>query len=144
MYHPNFLYTHYQYFEESQESHKSNLEILMEDFNASQTHSYPNYLYNYQSQHFEESQEYQRSDLETLLDDYNATLTYPQPNLHYNHHAHYFEESHEPQNSTLDALMEEITATQHRIRLETMKIERFVETQNEMQIHFEEPQESYN
>ncbi|XP_050895738.1 uncharacterized protein LOC127102412 [Lathyrus oleraceus] len=33
MYHPNFLYDyHSQYFEESQDSHKSDLEILMEDF----------------------------------------------------------------------------------------------------------------
>jgi hypothetical protein len=40
MYHPNFLYDyHSQYFEESQDSYKSNLEILMEDFIETQTHS---------------------------------------------------------------------------------------------------------
>ncbi|XP_050909924.1 uncharacterized protein LOC127123775 [Lathyrus oleraceus] len=40
MYHPNFLYDyHSQYFKESQDSYKSNLEILMEDFIATQTYS---------------------------------------------------------------------------------------------------------
>ena len=108
----------------------------MEGFNASLTHSHSNYLYNYQSRHFEESQESHKSDLEILLEDYNATLTYPQPNFLYNHHAQYFEESQESQNSTLDILMEDLTATLTRYRLETMMIERFVETQNVMQTHF--------
>ncbi|XP_050909518.1 uncharacterized protein LOC127123331 [Lathyrus oleraceus] len=40
MYRQNFLYDdHFQYFEESQDSYKFDLEILMEDFIATQTHS---------------------------------------------------------------------------------------------------------
>ncbi|KAK2382193.1 hypothetical protein QL285_069741 [Trifolium repens] len=77
MYHPDFLYDyHSQYFEEPQDSHKSDLEILMEDFNATLTYSHPGYLYNYQSQHFEEPQESYNFDFETLMEDFDATLTH--------------------------------------------------------------------
>src|ERR1051325_7461258 len=124
MYHPSFFYTHYQYVEESQESHKSDLEILMEDFNASQTHSYPNYLHNYQFQHFEEPQE-----------TYNSNQTYPQSNFLYNCHAKYFEESPEPYKSDVEILMENFNET-------SRMIERFGETQKETLTHFQESEES--
>lgn len=45
MYHPNFLYDyHSRYFKEPQDSQKSDLEILMEDFIAMQTHSRIKYM----------------------------------------------------------------------------------------------------
>ena len=40
--------------------------------------------------------------------------------------------------------MEDLTATLTRSRVETMMTERFMEIQNSMQTHFEEPQESHN
>ena len=40
--------------------------------------------------------------------------------------------------------MGDLIATLTRSRVETMVTERFVETQNAMQTHFEEPQESHN
>src|SRR4051812_46963643 len=127
MYHPNFFYnSQQQYFEGYQESHKSNLEILLENFNASQTHSHPNYLSNYQSQHFEETQEF-----------YNPNQTYPQPNFLYDHHNQYFEESPESHKSHLEIIMENFNET-------SLMTRRFVETQNATPTYFEEPQESYN
>src|ERR1043165_9367646 len=124
MYNPNFSYAHYQYFEESQESHKFDLEILMEDFNASQTYSYPDYLQNYQSPYFEEPQE-----------TYNFKQTYPKPNPLYNCHTQYFEESPEPYKSDLKILMEKFNET-------SRMIERFGETQKETLTHFQESEES--
>src|SRR4051812_37653939 len=127
MYHPNFFYnSQQQYFEESPGSYKSNLEILLENFNASQTHSHPNYLSNYQSQHFEETQEF-----------YNPNQTYPQPNFLYDHDNQYFEESPESHKSDLETIMENFNET-------SMMTRRFMETQNATLTYFEEPQESYN
>src|SRR3954470_12767528 len=126
MYHPNFFYNpHSQYFEESPGSYKSDLEILLENFNASQTHSHPNYLSNYQSQHFEETQEFYPNQ------------TYPQPNFLHNHHNQYFEESPESHKSDLETIMENFNET-------SMMTRRFMETQNATLTYFEEPQESYN
>src|ERR1043165_862555 len=124
MYNPNFSYAHYQYLEEPQESHKSDLEILMEDFNVSQTYSYPNYLQNYQSPHLEEPQE-----------TYNFNQTYPQPNFLYNHQTQYFEESPEPYKSDIEILMENFNETSRRI-------ERFGETQKETLTYFQDSEES--
>ena len=138
MYHPNFFYhPHSQYFEESPESYKSDLEILLENFNASLPDSHPNYFFNHQSQHFEESQESHNSNLETFIEDFNATLTYPQPNFLYDHHAQHFEESPESHKSDLEVLMENFTEI-------SMMTERFGEMQNATLTHFEEPQESHN
>src|ERR1051325_2364223 len=124
MYNPNFSYAHYQYFEEPQESHRSDLEILMENFNASQTYSYPNYLQNYQSPYFEEPQE-----------TYNFNQTYPKPNSLYNHQTQYFEESPEPYKSDLEILMENFNET-------SRMIERFGETQKETLTYFQDSEES--
>src|ERR1051325_1331923 len=124
MYNPNFSNAHYQYFEEPQESHRSDLEIKMEDFNASQTYSYPNYLQNYQSPHFEEPQE-----------TYNFNHTYPQPNFLYNHQTQYFEESPEPYKSDIEILMENFNET-------SRMIERFGETQKETLTYFQDFEES--
>src|ERR1044072_3704897 len=121
---PNFSYAHYQYYEEPQESHRSDLEILMEDFNASQTYSYPNYIQNYQSPYFEKPQA-----------TYNFNQTYPQPNPLYNYHTQYFEESPEPYKSDLERLMENLNET-------SRMIERFGETQKETLTHFQDSDES--
>ena len=134
MYHPNFFYNFQpQYFEVPQESHKSDLEILLESFHASQIHSHPNYLPNYQSQYSEGSQE-----------SYTSNLTYSQPNFLYNHHAQYSEESYEPQYPVLNALMKDMDDRLHRSRLETMKMKHFAETLKARQFHFEEPHEFDN
>ena len=124
MYNPNFSYAHYQYYEEPQESHRSNLEILMENFNASQTYSYPNYLQNYQSPYFEEPQE-----------TYNFNQTFPQPNSSYNYHAQYFEESPKPYKSDLEILMEDFNES-------CRMIQRFGETQKETLTYFQDSEES--
>src|SRR4051812_48589401 len=166
MYHPNFFYNpHSQYFEESPGSYKSDLKILLENFNAAPPiHSHPNYLCNSQSQHFEEPQETYNPNLETLIGDYNSTLaypqpnslynhqsqhfeepqefynpnhTYPQPNFLYDHHNQYFEESPESHKSDLEIIMEKFNET-------SMMTRDFMETQNATLTYFEEPQESYN
>src|ERR1051325_6832676 len=124
MYNPNFSYAHYQYYEEPQESHRSNLEILMENFNASQTYSYPNYLQNYQSPYFEEPQE-----------TYNFNQNFPQPNSSYNYHTQYFEESPEPYKSDLEILMEDLYES-------CRMISRFGETQNETLTYLQDSEES--
>ena len=127
MYHPNFFYNpHSEYFEESQESHKSDLEILLENFNASQTHSHPNYLSNHQSQCFEESQEY-----------YYSNQTYPQPNFPYNHYTQYFEETQVSYKSDLEILMGNFNEI-------SMMTKRFTETQNATLTQFEESEESHD
>ena len=71
-------------------------------------------------------------------------LTYPQQNFLYNHHTQYFEEPKESQSSTLETLLDDMTATLNRSILESMMMERFMETQNATLTHFEEPQESHN
>src|ERR1044072_5015965 len=124
MYDPNFSYAHYQYFEEPQKSHRSELEILMENFNASQTYSYPNYLQNYQSPYFEEPQE-----------TYNFNQTFPQPNSSYNYQTQYFEESPNPYKSDLEILMEDFNES-------CRMIERFGETQKETLTYFQDSEES--
>src|ERR1051325_4118035 len=124
MYDPNFSYAHYQYYEEPQESYRSNLEILMENCNASQTYSYPNYLQNYQSPYFEEPQE-----------TYNFNQTFLQPNSSYNYHAQYFEESPEPYKSDLEILMEDFNES-------CRMIQRFGETQKETLTYFQDSEES--
>jgi hypothetical protein len=114
---PYFLYDyHSQYFEEPQDSHKSDLEILMEDFNATLTYSHPNYLYNYQSQHFEEPQESHNFDFETLMEDFDATLTHSRLESMIEH----FVEIQNVQNETLRQLnnVVESLAT-HNMALET-------------------------
>ena len=121
---PNFSYAHYQYYEEPQESHRSNLEILMENFNASQTYSYPNYLQNYQSPYFEEPQEI-----------YNFNQNFPQPNSSYNYQTQYFEESPEPYKSDLEILMEDFNES-------CRMIQHFGETQNETLTYFQDSEES--
>src|SRR3954462_2019592 len=97
MYHPkNFYNPHSQYFEESPGSYKSDLEILLENFNvAPQIHSHPNYVCNSQSQNFEEPQETYNPNLETLIGDYNSTLAYPQLNSLCNYQSQHFEEPQE-------------------------------------------------
>src|ERR1044072_6435947 len=120
MYNPNFSYAHYQYFEDPQESHRSNLEILMEDFNASQTYSYPNYLQNYQSPYYEEPQE-----------TYNFNQRFLQPSYLYNDRTQYFEDSPEPYKSNLEILMENFNES-------SRMISRFGETQNETLTYFQD------
>src|ERR1051325_3531600 len=124
MYNPNFSYAHYQYFEEPQESHRSNLEILMENFNASQTYSYPNYFQNYQSPYFEEPQQ-----------TYNFNQTFPQPNSSYNCQTQYFEEAPEPYKFDLEILMEDFNESCRMISL-------FGETQKETLTYFQDSEES--
>src|SRR4051812_25824671 len=124
------------YFEEPQESYNSNLEALIEDFNATQTYHQPNFLYDHHTQHFEESQDYHKSNLEILMEDFieekslsrvesmmtkhfeetqNATLT---P----------FEEPQESHNFNFETSMEDSDETLTHSRLEAM-MEHFLETQ---------------
>src|SRR3954471_23439734 len=113
MYHPKFFYNPCsQYFEESPGSYKSDLKILLENFNASLPDSHPNYLSHYQSQNFEESQEF-----------YNSKQTYPKPNFLYDHHKQYFKESPESHKSDLEIIMENFNET-------SMMTKHFVETPN--------------
>src|ERR1051325_5009493 len=96
----------------------------MENFNASQTYSYPDYLQNYQSPYFEEPQE-----------TYNFNQTFPQPNSSYNYHAQYFEESPKPYKSDLEILMEDFNES-------CRMIQRFGETQKETLTYFQDSEES--
>src|ERR1051325_4566047 len=96
----------------------------MENFNASQTYSYPNYLQNYQSPHFEEPQE-----------TYNFNQTFPQPNFLYNYQTQYFEESPKPYKSDLEILMEDFNES-------SRMISRFGETQKETLTYFQDSEES--
>src|SRR6266487_720235 len=114
---PYFLYDyHSQYFEEPQDSHKSDLEILMEDYNATLTYSCPIYLYNYQSQHFEEPQESHNFNFETLMEDFDATLTHSRLESMIEH----FVEIQNVQNETLRQLNDAVESlVTHNMTLET-------------------------
>ena len=72
---PNYLNYQTKHFEELQESHKSNLKTLMEDYNVILTYPQPNFLYNHHAQYFEESQESRNSNLDKLMEDLIVKLT---------------------------------------------------------------------
>lgn len=120
---PYFLYNyHSQYYEEPQYSHKSNLEIVMEEFNSSLTYSHPNYLYDYQPHHFEEPQESQNFNFETSMEDSDATLTDSNPEYmmeHFEEILNAQNEAHRQLNNAIESLATHSMAMETQISLLT-------------------------